>query len=100
MSIVTISWLALRTAPVGQLGLFVGLALAAYTLPGAVGALALGRYLRHRPARALVLGHCLLRTCFLGAIAALAVAGSLSPPVYIALLAGSSLLASWGSAGQ
>ena len=100
MSTVTIAWLALRTAPAGQLGLFVGLALAAYTLPGAVGALALGRYLRDRPARALVLGHCLLRTCFLGAIAALAVAGSLSPAAYIALLAGSSLLASWGSAGQ
>ena len=57
--------------------LFVGLALAAYTLPGAVGALVLGRYLGHRPARALVLAHCLLRTAFLGAIAGLGLDRSL-----------------------
>jgi predicted MFS family arabinose efflux permease len=100
MSIVTIAWLALRTAPAGELGLYVGLAVAAYTLPGAVGALALGRYLRDRPARVLVLAHCLLRVVFLGTIAALAAAGALSAIAYVALLAGSSLLASWGSAGQ
>jgi MFS family permease len=100
MSIVTIAWLAVRIAPAGELGLFVGLALAAYTLPGAVGALALGRHLGHRSARALVLAHCLLRAGFLGAVAALAAAGALSPVAYVALLAGSSLLASWGSAGQ
>ena len=100
MSIVTIAWLAVRTAPAGRLGLFVGLAVAAYTLPGAIGALALGRYLRHRPARALVLVNCVLRVAFLGAIVALEAAGSLSPAAYVTLLAGSSLLASWGSAGQ
>lgn len=100
MSTVTIAWLAIRTAPSGELGLFVGLAVAAYTLPGAFGALALGRYLRHRPARTLVLAHCLLRVGFLGAIAALSATGALSPGAYVALLAGSSLLASWGSAGQ
>ena len=100
MSIVTIAWLAVETAPAGQLGLFVGLAIAAYTLPGAVGALVLGRYLRHRPARALVLGHCLLRAAFLGAIVVLAAAGALAPIAYLVLLAGSSLLASWGNAGE
>ena len=100
MSIVTIAWLAVETAPAGHVGLFVGLAIAAYTLPGAVGALALGRYLRHRPARALVLGHCLLRAVFLGAIVALLAAGALTPSAYVALLAGSSLLASWGNAGE
>ena len=41
MSTVTIAWLAVRTAPAGKVGLFVGLALAAYTLPSAVGALTL-----------------------------------------------------------
>ncbi len=41
MSTVTIAWLAVRTAPAGEVGLFVGLAVAAYTLPGAVGALPL-----------------------------------------------------------
>ena len=100
MSVVTIAWLAVRIAPAGELGLFVGLALAAYTLPGAVGALALGRYLGHRPARALVLSHCLLRAGFLGTVVVLSAAGALSPVAYVALLAGSSLLASWGSAGQ
>jgi MFS family permease len=100
MSLVTIAWLAVQTAPAGELGLFVGLAVAAYTLPGAVGALAFGRYLRHRPARALVLIHCVLRAGCLGTIAALAAMGVLSPVAYIALLAGSSLLASWGNAGQ
>lgn len=100
MSIVTIAWLAVRTAPAGQLGLFVGLSLAAYTLPGAVGAFALGRYLRRRSGRALVLANCVLRAGFLGAIALLAATNALSPVGYIALLAGSSLLASWGNAGQ
>jgi hypothetical protein len=61
MSTVTIAWLAVRTAPAGKLGLFVGLAVAAYTLPAAIGALALGRHLRHRPAREVVLPHCGLR---------------------------------------
>lgn len=100
ISVVTIAWLAVHTAPAGKLGLFVGLALAAYTLPGAVGALTLGRFLRHRPARALVLAHCMLRAGFLGTIVVLAATGTLSPAAYVMLLAGSSLLASWGSAGQ
>ena len=100
MSIVTIAWLAVRTAPAGRLGLFVGLAVAAYALPGAVGALTLGRYLRHRPARALVLANSVLRAGFLGAIVVLEGVGALSPAAYVVLLAGSSLLASWGSAGQ
>lgn len=100
MSTVTIAWLAVRTAPAGKVGLFVGLSLAAYTLPGAVGALALGSYLRHRPARGLVLAHCLLRTGFLGTVVVLAAIRALSPVAYVALLAGSSLLTSWGSAGQ
>jgi MFS family permease len=100
MSTVTIAWLAVRTAPAGKLGLFVGLAVAAYTLPGAVGALALGRYLRHRPARALVLADCALRAGFLGAIVVLSAGGALSPAAYVALLAGSSLLTSWGRAGE
>lgn len=100
MSTVTIAWLAVRIAPAGELGLYVGLAVAAYTLPGAAGALALGRWLGRRPARALVLGHCLLRTGLLGTVVVLSAAGMLTPAGYVVLLAGSSLLASWGSAGQ
>lgn len=100
LSAVTIAWLAVRIAPAGEIGLFVGLAVAAYTLPGAVGALALGRHLRQRPARTLVLANCLLRTGLLGTVVVLAGTGVLSPVAYVALLAGSSLLTSWGSAGQ
>jgi hypothetical protein len=40
ISVVTIAWLAIRLAPRGHLGLFVGIAVAAYSLPGAAGALA------------------------------------------------------------
>ena len=100
MSTVTIAWLAVRTAPAGKLGLFVGLALAAYTLPGAAGAIGLAPYLRHRPPRTLVLINSLLRAGFVGTIVVLAASGGLSPVAYVVLLAGSSLLASWGSAGQ
>ncbi len=100
MSTVTIAWLAVRLAPAGELGVFVGLAVASYTLPGVIGALAFGRLLRARPARALVLVHCLLRAGFLGAVAALWRTGALAPAAYVALLAGSSLLWAWGNAGQ
>jgi MFS family permease len=100
MSTVTIAWLAVRVAPAGELGVFVGLAVASYTLPGVIGALAFGRLLRRRPARALVLAHCLLRTGLLGAVAVLWGTGALTPAAYVALLAGSSLLFAWGNAGQ
>jgi MFS family permease len=100
MSTVTIAWLAVRVAPAGALGEFVGLAVAAYTLPGVIGALAFGRALRGRPARALVLAHCLLRTGFLGMVALLWGIRALAPPAYLGLLAGSSLLFAWGNAGQ
>jgi hypothetical protein len=80
----------------GEVGLFVGLAVAAYTLPGAVGALALGIRLGHRPGRALVLADSLLRTGFLGTVVVLAAIEALSPVAYVALIAGSSLLTSWG----
>jgi MFS family permease len=100
MSAVTIAWLGVRVAPEGALGVFVGLAIAAYTLPGVLGGVAFDRVLRGRPARALVLVHCLLRTAFLGMIAALWAMGALAPAVYIGLLAGSSLLSAWGNAGQ
>jgi predicted MFS family arabinose efflux permease len=100
MGTVTIAWLAVRVAPAGELGVYVGLALAAYTLPGVIGALAFSRFVRHRPARALVLVHCLLRAGFLGVIALLWALDALTPLVYVPLLAGSSLMAAWGSAGE
>lgn len=100
MSTVTIAWLAVRVAPSGELGTYVGLAVAAYTLPGVIGALAFGRIVRHRPARNLVLVHCLLRTGFLGMIALLWAWDTLTPSAYVPLLAGSSLMSAWGNAGE
>ena len=100
MSMVTVAWLAVLIAPPANAGAYVGVVISAYTLPGVVGALTFGRFLRHRPARVLVLAHTCLRTCFLGAVAILWAAGSLRPYAYVALLAGSSLLAAWGNAGQ
>ena len=100
ISTVTVAWLAVATAPEGSLGLFVGLAIAAYTLPGVIGALALGGILRGRPARTLVLIHCLLRATCLGLIASLAAIGGLTPVAFLVLLATSSLMAAWGNAGE
>ena len=100
LSVVTIAWLAVRVAPPTDVGLFVGLAVAAYTLPGVIGALAFGRLLRGRPARTMLLAHCLLRTGSLGGIALLSGLGLLTPHVYVILLAASSLMTAWGNAGQ
>jgi MFS family permease len=100
ISTVTIAWLAILVAPADQVGLFVGLAVAAYTLPGVIGALAFASLLRGRSPRTLLLIHCLLRTSFLGLIALLWLAGALTPYAYVALLAGSSLMTAWGNAGQ
>jgi hypothetical protein len=69
MSFVAVAWLAIELAPQATAGLWVGGAVAAYTMPGVVGALVFGRRLRRVPARRL-------------------------------LLAGSSLLHAWGSAGK
>src|SRR5262245_21592534 len=100
ISTVAIAWLAVLVAPEGTVGLFVGIAVAAYTLPGIVGALAFGRFLHGRPARQLVLAHSLLRATCLSLIGVLAIAGGLSPLIYVALLAISSLMAAWGNAGE
>jgi MFS family permease len=100
LSIVTIAWLAVVAAPAGDTGVFVGVAVAAYTLPGVIGALLLRRYVATRPAREMVLGHAALRAVCLGLIAVLSLAGALPPYLYVALLAGSSLLYAWGNAGE
>ena len=100
LSVVTVAWLAVLIAPPGALGVFVGLAVAAYTLPGVVGALALAPLLRRRSSRTLVMIHCLLRAGLLGAIVVLRVGGALTPELYVLLLAGSSVLSAWGNAGE
>ena len=100
MSAVAIAWLALKLAPPGSRGLWVGAAVAAYSLPGAAGAVALRRWLRNRGGARLVFVNALLRALALGLIGCLAIAGRLDLPAYVALLGVSSLLSAWGVAGK
>jgi len=100
MSTVTIAWLALAIAPPRYSGVYVGLALAAYTLPGVVGGITLGRFFRRRSPKVLVVAHSILRTASLAAIATMSLSGALNPTGYILLLAVSSFLVTWGNAGE
>ncbi|WP_203834756.1 MFS transporter [Winogradskya humida] len=99
MSAVAVSWLAIEIAPPDRHGMWVALAVAAYTLPGALGTFLLASVLRGRSGAQLVTWDSTLRAVALGAIAIVALSGALSIGVYVALLAVSSLLHSWGSAG-
>jgi MFS family permease len=99
MSMVAVAWLALALAPPEQAGVWTGLAVAAYTLPATLGAAVLGRPLGRLAGVTLVAVDASLRAVALGVVAVLGVAGVLSPAVYVALLAGSSLLHAWGHAG-
>jgi hypothetical protein len=100
MSAVAIAWLALKLAPEPSRGLLVGAAVAAYSLPGAVGAVALRRWLSGRGGARLASVNAMLRAAALGLIGCLALAGRLDPAGYVALLAVSSLLSAWGVAGK
>jgi len=100
MSAVAIAWLALKLAPEPSRGLLVGAAVAAYSLPGAVGAVALRRWLGGRGGARLASVNAMLRAAALGLIGGLALAGRLGPAGYVALLAVSSLLSAWGVAGK
>jgi len=100
MSAVAIAWLALKLAPPGSRGLWVGAAVAAYSLPGAAGAVALRRWLRGRRGARLVFANAVLRALALGLVGFLAIARLLDPSGYVALLGVSSLLSAWGMAGK
>ncbi|BCY10449.1 MFS transporter [Actinoplanes sp. L3-i22] len=99
MSLVAVAWLAVRIAPPGQAGVWTGLAVAAYALPASIGAAVLSRFMRGLRAARLVAADATLRAVALGAVATLAVTGHLNPSLYVVLLAVSSLLHAWGSAG-
>jgi MFS transporter, DHA3 family, macrolide efflux protein len=100
MSAVAIAWLALKLAPPDSRGLWVGAAVAAYSLPGAAGAVLLRRWLHGRGGARLVFVNAVLRAAALGLIGALAIAGLLDSAGYVALLGMSSLLSAWGVAGK
>jgi MFS family permease len=98
MSFVAVAWLAIQLVPGAHTGLWVGAAVAAYTLPGVVGALVLGRRLRRVSAQRILLADHLVRAAFIGAVPVLWALDALTPGVYVVLLAVSSLLHAWGSA--
>ncbi|MFJ2865940.1 MFS transporter [Kitasatospora sp. NPDC087314] len=100
MSVVAVAWLAVLIAPPGQSAPVAGAAVAAYALPGAVGALVFGRWLRRLPPRRLLAADSWVRALFLGCVPLAWAAGVLHPVLYVALLAGSSVLHAWGSAGK
>ncbi|WP_406286273.1 MFS transporter [Embleya sp. NBC_00896] len=99
MAVVAVGWLAVEIAPADGRGLWVALAVAAYTLPGALGAIVLNRLLRGRSPARLAMWDALLRAGALGAIPLAHLAGALSIGLYVGLLALSSVLHSWGQAG-
>jgi predicted MFS family arabinose efflux permease len=99
LSVVTVAWLALELAAPGRGALVVGAALAAYTLPAAVGAVAFTRWLRRVPATRLVIGNATLRAVCLGTAAVLHWFGWLHAVEYVVLLGLSALLGAWGTAG-
>ena len=100
MSAVAVAWLALQIAPPGASGPLIGAAVAAYILPGAAGALLLGRWLHRLPAQRLIQANAWTRAAFLSCIPFGWATGVLHPALYIALLAGSSLLHGWGSSAK
>ena len=100
MSTVAIGWLALQLAPPGQGGTWVALAVTAYLLPGAAGGVLFGRFLRGRSGAQLAGWNATLRATALAAVALVYAAGHLTLGVYVTLLAISSLLNAWGSAGR
>ncbi|GIM98027.1 MFS transporter [Paractinoplanes toevensis] len=100
MAIVAVSWLALRLATPGTRGTWVAFAVAAYTLPSVLGTIVLGRWLGHRDGARLAGWDATLRAASLAAIPLAYALGTLTPLVFVILLACSSLLHSWGSAGR
>ncbi|GHF01956.1 hypothetical protein GCM10014715_67570 [Streptomyces spiralis] len=100
MSVVGVAWLAVELAAPADRSLVVGLAVAAYSLPAAIGSLTLGRWLSGRNARSLILLNALLRAALFALIPALYWTGLLDAATYIALLALSSVLHAWGIAGR
>ncbi|MGH7775848.1 MAG: MFS transporter [Candidatus Dormibacterales bacterium] len=99
MSVLAVAWLAIEISSGANRGLVVGGAVAAYTLPGAIG-IFLHRLLGQLDSGRLLVLNCALRGACLGSIALLAFLGRLDIGSYIVLLAGSALLASWGTAAR
>ncbi|MGW0802658.1 MFS transporter [Nonomuraea sp. NPDC002799] len=99
MALVAVTWMTLQLVQ-GAPGPWVGVALAAYTAPSALGTLLFGRFLRRRDSMTLGSWDAILRTTALAAIPVVFAVGLLTIQLYVALLALSSLLHAWGSSGR
>jgi predicted MFS family arabinose efflux permease len=99
MTAVAIPWLAIGLARGRDTGLLVGAAVAAYTIPGMVAGLGLGRLLTRWDPRLLILAEAVVRAACLGLIAAGALTGVLNAAGYVVLLGVSSLLGLLGVTG-
>jgi DHA3 family macrolide efflux protein-like MFS transporter len=100
MAIVAVSWLAMQLATPAGRGFWVALAVAAYTLPSVLGTIIFGRRLARWSGARLAGWDATLRAASLAAIPLAYATGTLTPILYVVLLACSSLLHSWGSAGR
>jgi MFS transporter, DHA3 family, macrolide efflux protein len=100
MSVVAVSWLAIQLAPPESRGAWVAAALAATMVPSFLGTLMLGRFMSGRSGAQLAGWDAVLRATVLGSIPVCSVFGVLDIWLYVALLALSSWLRSWGSAGR
>jgi MFS transporter len=100
MSMVAVPWLALRLAHGPHQGWWVAAAVAAYMLPGAAAVLLLRPLLSRRGGAQLAGWDATLRAVALGSIPLASASGLLTRPVFIGLLAASSILHVWGSAGR
>jgi MFS family permease len=92
--------LALALGSDGGQGGLAGIAVAVYVLPGALGALVLGRWMRRLSAQRLLVTDYPLRAVLPGAVPLAYVAGALTPVRYVGLPGASSLLHAWGKAGK
>jgi DHA3 family macrolide efflux protein-like MFS transporter len=100
MAGVAVSWLALQLAAPATRGAWVAAAVAAYTLPSVLGTMLFARRLGHQDGARLAGWDATLRAACLAAIPLAYATGTLTPILYVVLLACSSLLHGWGSAGR
>jgi MFS family permease len=100
MSLVAVAWLALQIGRPGSSGPLVAAAVAAYVLPGAAGAVLLGRWLGRLPPHRLIQANAWTRAAFLCCVPLAWLVGALHPALYVATLAGSSVLHAWGAAAR
>lgn len=100
MAMIAVPWLALRLVAGPDQGWAVTAAVVSYTLPGAVAVPCLRRFLERRNGAQLAGWDAIVRAVLLGLIPLAASARWLTFPAYIGLLAASSVLHVWGTAGR